>query len=634
MRANHPQKISKTSFFGAWLCVLACALAAAGWITVGQAWTRRHLLNPAPIAERDRTQSQFVALLFPRITPGAHKYAMSDSELGALLDDLSDGGYVSIGVEDVRAFYEGRRLLPPKAVLLGFSHEEPSSVRLADRVMKRRRMRGVVFITQTARAGSEDRHRFITEHAVDQMRRGGAWDFGWRGGPAGAAAGAGSIIATLDEAPAPVTEASGPPAAAASERPASGLRFIASEMGLNGADTSPRRLNILALRSDRLRAVNLQIIETCWPRAAQLADDFDKGGLDPDWIPGWGIVSSGYGRLALLPLPRQTGAGVFLRGSDQWRDIVIEFDLKRRRREFWTYARYQEDDSWVRFGTRDGYWSVEQKVGPHNLPTLVARAPIAEEGRSARVRFVLKDQALLVHVNGRMLFGRPLRLHPRVARGRVLLAAYDLQPGKALGVVTRFRAGPVKDAWIAFKDGVARAGFDESRLDTLREAAVYARAVSPRWLSISRDGGVSVSREQETLIRSLAGFYGCRLVPMAGLPAAAGALLGNPAAAARLRGGLGAAARELDVLGINIRARGADLERPETARFLKDLRAELKVAGRRVWVTADGPADQAALAALPVDGVLRASSEPGAGYEQLDAVPPAAANAAKELAIK
>jgi hypothetical protein len=267
---------------------------------------------------------------------------------------------------------------------------------------------------------------------------------------------------------------------------------------------------------------------------------------------------------------------------------------------------------------------------------LLARSPIVDASKPASVRLVLKDEAVLVHINGRMQFGRPLRLHPNVARGRVWLGVYDAQRSRsAIGVVSRFRVGPVKETWIAFKDGGARVGFDEDRLEPLREEAVRARAISPRWLAVHKDGSVVVERAQETLIRSLAGFYGCRLVPMAELPAGGVGFLSDPAASTRLAGGLEAAARELDAAGLNLRMRGADLERPHAMRFLRELRAALRASRRQLWITVDGADASIEGAAAIADGVLRPADPAKADFELLDAVPPPAAHASpKELAIK
>ncbi len=615
--------MKQPTFRKQWLAVWLLALAVVGWVAAGESWTRRHLINPPPIPQASRVEDRFIALLFPRVTPGARKFAMSRSELADLLGALKKKGYVSISLDDVAAFYAGKRLLPPKAVLLAFSGDDSRGIMLADRALKKLRLRGNVFLTRTTSQDGADRRMFLTRHAIAEMKAGGAWEFGWisQANPETVPE-LGPLKALLDDD-------------GARPRPSVGsypLRFAASELALNDGSDDPHDLRIMTVRADRLRELNERLIENSWTRKTEVADDFSTKDFDPDWIPGWGVVSKGDGRLTLLPLPRQTGAGIFLRGTDKWRDVVLEFDLNRHQKEFWAYARYRGEAGYVRVGVRGGFWYVEQKIGPKNLPTMLARAPFIEDGRPARVRFVLKDDSAIVHVNGRMLFGRSLRVHPRVARGRVLFGVYDVKPRTALAVLSHVRAGPVKETWVAFKDGGAQVGFDEARLDALREEAVYARAITPRWLTVGKDGSVVIAREQETLIRSLAGFYGCRLVPMAELPSGL-AVLSDPAASSRLLGGLQAAARELDAAGVNLRVRADALARPETRRFLGRLRAELRAARREVWITADGPERPAGEAPPPVDGVLRPSPNARAGYELLDAVPaPAPKAAPKEFA--
>lgn len=584
----------RKSYWKEWLVVAILAGGAAAWALAGRAWYRRVVLAPDPVPASSRTETRYLALKLPRITPRARPHAMSSAELAHLLSGLASRGYVSIGLDDAAALHSGERLLPPKSVLLVFAGDDPGGAALADRELKRRRMRGALFYTRAA-ADGDARKSFLTEHALRQMRLGGAWTFG-----------------RLD---------------ADGSLSAGRLRFAAADAALNDAADDPSALKVLPLRADRLRDETLALVDASWPRERALADDFVRPGFDPDWIQGWGVLGRGAGKLTMLPLPRQTGAGLFVRGSDQWRDVVVEFDLARRRREFWAYARYRGEAGYVRVGTRDGFWLVEQKLGPRNLPTMLARAPIVEDGRPARVRFVLKGDAAIVHVNGRMIFGKALHVHPRVARGRVMLGVYDARSRSALAVLTRFRAAPAPAEAIAFEEGAPRAGFDEGRLDALREAAALARAIVPRWLSVRRDGGVVVARQQETLIRSLAGFYGCRLLPTAELPQG-GDLFRDPASARRLAGGLAAAARELEADGLNLRGRAADLERPAARRFLKDLRRELKADGRELWTTIDGPAVEPWT--LPADSVLRPTGRDLPGYDLLAALPPRAAP--KELA--
>jgi hypothetical protein len=225
-----------------------------------------------------------------------------------------------------------------------------------------------------------------------------------------------------------------------------------------------------------------------------------------------------------------------------------------------------------------------------------------------------------------MQFGQALRISPAVDEGRVLFGVYDARPGTALAVLTSVRAGPLGNEWLAPGRGDAR-GFDEGRLEGLREEAVTARALSPRWIEVAPDGGVTVAESQGVLGRSLAGFYALRLVPMAEFSGSGASVLGEPARAERARAGLLEAVRGLDAAGLNLRLRGDDARQPAAIAFLTKLRAALRASGRSLWVTVDGAGTLAPALSGAVDGLLRPSVRRRADLEVLEGVPPPAAGA-------
>ena len=590
----------KRRYSAAWLALLGCAFACAAWVSRGRAYVRRNAFAAPVIADASRTESQFVAVLLPRITERGERYAMSAADLKTILKGLQDDGCVPIGFSDVEALYARGRKLPPKAVLFAFADDGPRAAELADQALKRLRLRGTEFLLRTAGSDDGAQRRFLTGHAVDQMRRGGAWEFGLVSQETPPTVPeAGRIVALLDDdghRPAPKRPDSYP------------LRFVASEMGLNDLGGDPRALRILALKPERAPGENLSVVRNSWPRTAEFVDEFQDGGLGADWVSGWGIVSKGRRRLVLLPTPRQSGAGVFLRGTEQWRDVTLEFELTRYQKEFWAYARYKDDGRFIRIGARGGSWFVEQKTGPKNLPSLLARAPMLDDALPARVRLILKDGAAIVQVNGRMQFGRPLRVNPAVDRGRIVFGVYDARTRGALAVLGSVRAAPLGDRWIAPRRGAVR-GFEEDRLEGLRAEAVSARAFSPRWVSVASDGAVAVAETQGVLVRSLAGFYGCRLVPMAEFPAFGPSLFADPAESEKIQAGLIEAARGLEASGLNLRLRGPEARRPATIAFLSKLRAAFRARRWELWVTVEGPTAPAPELTAAVDGVLT----PGAG---------------------
>lgn len=601
----------KRSYAAAWLGIFSALGLWLFWSLQGSAYVRRTYLAAPSIPESTRTESQFVAILIPRVRRRPERFVMSQKELTVLLRGLKDAGHVAIGLDDVEALYARGRKLPPKALLIAFSENDQRGFELSDRTLKGLGMRGVAFIQMTAEDAGQEHRQHLTRHAISQMRLGRAWEFGWTAKDAPSSGSPLGGRALLD------VEGSKVPPADPKLYP---LRFVASELGLNDGRDDPRALRILALRTDRAPDDNLQIVMKTWPRAAEHSDDFRGDGVGTEWIQGWGVVSMGQRRLALLSTPRHTSAGVFLRGTEKWRDATVEFVLEKYKKEFWAYARLREGGGFVRVGARDGWWYVEQKAGPRAAVNMLARAPIPEGGLPARVRFVVKGGAVLVYVNGRMQFGRALRLHPGVDHGQLFLGVYDAQSRASLAVLTSVRAAPLGDVWITTKND-RRGEFDEDRLESLRDEAAYARALTPRWISAGPDGEVLLDERQSVLIRSMAGFYACRLVATADLTGVKASVLHRAAGADRLAGALASAARELGSAGLNVRLTGAQAARPETLAFLSRLRDGLRSRGElRVTVHGEEPAE-GALAAV-TDGVLRRSAKTRQSLELLEAVHP------------
>lgn len=603
----------KKSYAFAWLMILGCGGFALFWGLHGRAFVRRTYFAPRSVAAAARTESQFVAILVPRVRRDRERFAISADDLQEILGALKKSGHTAIGLADVEALYSRGVPLPPKALLIAFAENEPRGYELSDRVLRRLGMRGVAFIQKTAEEAGGEHRGHLSRHAISQMQLGGAWDLGWlaKHAPSDAASALGGR-ALLEPAGVPA-EGKGP-----SFYP---LSFTASEMGLNDRHDDPRSLRMLALRTDRSVADNTLIVAKTWPRASELTEDFRADGVGTDWIPGWGVVSMGHRRLALLPTPRHTSAGVFLRGTEKWRDATVEFVLKRYQKEFWAYARFRDEGGFVRVGARDGWWYVEQKGGPTKPVNMLARTPIVDGSLPARVRLVVKGGSALVYINGRMQFGRALRLHPGVDRGQLFLGVYDGRSRGSLAVLTSVRAAPLGEVWVTTRSD-RRREFDESRLDSLRDEAAYARALSPRWITVAPDGGVLLDETQSVLVRSMAGFYACRLVPTADFSEVKASVLGHAAAADRLAGGLASAARELGGAGLNLRLRPDQAERPETLAFLRKLRDGLHAQSGELRVTLLGGGAPERALALATDGVLRLSGSTRQSLELLEAVHP------------
>ncbi|MDD5655737.1 MAG: hypothetical protein PHF00_00585 [Elusimicrobia bacterium] len=594
-----------------WLTITAAAAAGIFWAVEGQSLVRRRLGAPRATPQRLRTESRYLALLFPRITRKPQRLAMSARELDKLLGAVQNDGGATIGLAELQDFHRGRRRLPRGAVLLAFADDRPESVRLADAVLRRRRMRGLLFISQVAAGGRPAERRYLSRHALRLLRESGSWDFG---------------VPVPGPDPADLSGLSRPGAELQQDErlilpagDAGRLRFVASETSYNDGLTSPKRLQIMRIRTDRSSAQTLGVIRASWPRRETFRDDF-KTALKSDWVPVQGIVASGSGRLALLPTPRHTGAGAYLRGTERWRDVALDFELQRYARSAWVYARFKEDGSYVRAGARNGSWVVEQKSGPREPPNVLGSVDMTPGALPATVRFIVKGTWVILQVNGRMLFGRAIHINPRIDYGRVQFSSYDPARRTAAAALGRLRANPGGRDWL-----LVDAHLGDDLLPAVRDHAARAYALSPLKITVEADGRLTPERDDGGLSAALAGFYRCRLVPAVDFRAPAAALLRPGSRAEVMLRGLDEAARLEGGGGLNLRLNGSQPRDRGCLRTLRRLRASLHARGCGLWLTLDDrPAPEIAAAA---DGVLipAGATIPGLGlYRSLEFAPAAA----------
>ncbi len=583
----------KPGYQAAWALILTCAAGTLFWTLGGRAWYRRRVIGLRMPAERDRAARHFVAVEIPRLSPWDEPFTMRPGEFEKLVRGLSAEGYSSIGLSDVEDFYRRGRPLPEKAVLLALDRDDPTSVAYADETLARYRMKGVCFLNKTRYGAGTIRRHSLTAHAVAEMKRSGAWEFGWFSDdkmrtPAGLEA-------------APVLDASDTSSwmRDCAKHP---FRFEGQRQGYNGPEQSLCAVKIMHARSDWPAQSNLRAIDSNWPRRQPFFDDFRAERLGPDWIPGWGVISATRNRLAVIPTPRQTSASVFLNGTDEWSDQVVEMTVKEYRKSLWLYLRFKEGRRFVRVGAKDGLWKVEQKPGPKEPLRTLASAPI--DALPARLSVVLKNQSLLVHVNDRAVFRHSVDLDPRVDKGRVAVAVYDAKAMAALGIITSFRAAPLRERWLAL-DGLS-ADLGQAQAIRLHDAAVLSRGVSPRWLTIAPDGTLEETPRQLELLRSLSGFNRCLVAPALAFKDGRFALPEEPAAVEKLVAAVTRAAERLSADGVNLQV-------PETAdaraaqRFAGLLRDALHARRRRLWVTLDGRARPDGRWTATADAVLRPS---------------------------
>lgn len=573
------------------------------WNFGGRAWYRRYVVGFVTAPEEERTAAHFVAVSVPRLSKSGEKYTMKPRDFRKLVASIARAGYVPIMFSDVQDFYERKRLLPPKAILITLDRDDPRSVEWAEGALARHRMRGSIFVNKTYYGTGTIRRHSLAPHAVRQMTKSGAWEFGWF---------------SDDPMPAPEGFQRRP---VLDNTTTSGwtrdcgrypIRYEAANVGYNGFEQSLCGVRLMRVRADRTPEENFTAIESNWPRTKPFFDDFRAGRLKPDWIVNWGVVSGTRNRLAVIPTPRQTSASVHLNGTDEWTDAVVDVTFKKYKRGFWVYLRY-DGKTFVRVGARDGWWKVEQKAAPELPPKTLARAPI--QGLPARLSIVVKNSAVIVHVNGRLAFRNLIQLDPRIEKGRVELIAFDPEKKAALGVVDFFHAAPLPERWLSL-DRLAEE-LDQPTAVALHDFAVRARGMTPRWYTIKGDGHLLDRSDQLDLVRNLSGFNRCLLAPTVDFEDGSLALPADPGAVDRLIAHIADSARVVAANGVNLRV-PASADRAIATAFSTALRRRLRSEKRKLWVTLEGAGAPHSSWAKAADAVLRPSRRPLDGAELLE----------------
>ncbi|MBI4375389.1 MAG: hypothetical protein HY549_02955, partial [Elusimicrobia bacterium] len=454
-----------------------------------------------------------------------------------------------------------------------------------------------------------------TAHAIKQMNKSGAWEFGWY----------------ADDGPPPKPWPEGPildidSKSAWASRMGAGpaFLFIGAKTGFNDHRQKLSELRMMKVRPDLPARDNVAMIEANWPRKAEFEDDFSSGSLGLDWMVVWGVISGSRNRMAIMPTPKQKSAAVFLTGTEDWRDMVLEFEIKKFRRSVWAHARYDEGRRYIRVGANHGWLHVQQKSSAESPPVTLAKEPLSAASFPARVRLILKDQWAIVYLNGRMRFGKGLPVDLGITHGRLQFSVYHSERWQALGVLNYVRAAPLGENWIAFR--VISEHLSDGTYDALHEDAVFAKALSPQWIWIQSDGTirVKVDEEQEELVRAISGFNRCALAPLTHFGLARLDAMRDPGSADRLYRNLLAKTAEMNLGGLNLRLPNEALERRDIRKFLRRLRAGLKEQNKGLWVTVNSRVEPDRELIDTVDGVLRpVRRAAGGGGELLQGYEPA-----------
>jgi hypothetical protein len=133
---------------------------------------------------------------------------------------------------------------------------------------------------------------------------------------------------------------------------------------------------------------------------------------------------------------------------------------------------------------------------------------------------------------------------------------------------------------------------------------------------VNADGSPSINAPHAEFVRSLAGYYNCRLVPMIELTPASLPALERPGVSRELASFFAASSRGFKGKGLNLRLPISGEPSRSQLEFIRLLREALRASDQDLWITVDGGRPGSAVSE-GVRDVLRAGPWLGSGVQTL-----------------
>lgn len=521
-----PQQVRHLSTLWWWLGLAGALLA----VHLAPRWPTPAAATATPAAHRARAavltpgDQDFLALMLGKVGNGSPD-ALPPEALRAQLEQLKAAGAHAVRIEDVQAFLHGERALPPKAVLIAFDEAGRETIDAADPLLAALGWPALAFVSVEGVAAAN--LNLVSRRRLEQMAQSGRWSIGlnacrkgavdfdaaayrqgaaelqsWAGQPVLAAGCNGSVGAA--DAPArwstALMQASLP------------LGFVAHPTGVNRRGDSPWLLHFARIGPGNRGADALvRRAGALAPREQPFVDEFDSATLDAGWVVDSGSARVADGALRLGAAPGDTGV-LTLAGSARWQDARLQVDLEAAPAgQFWIYARYTGQKSFVRLGTV-GRQVVLQRSDV-NGGTRQLGASAAPRGRMRLTLSVIGDRAIAA-IDDRPLLERPVDLPADLVEGPASLVVWGG------GQRTAARISRVDIEPLARRVALLPAHPGEGSFERLRQLADELWAVSPR--RFRWQAGTGTDEATDAAVEILAGMHRVAMMPavsVAQLPA-------------------------------------------------------------------------------------------------------------------
>ncbi|OGX24706.1 MAG: hypothetical protein A3J51_02870 [Omnitrophica WOR_2 bacterium RIFCSPHIGHO2_02_FULL_45_21] len=422
-------------------------------------------------SEAPAKNNPLLILHYPLITNRPKGRAVTKANFINQMEMFKSSGYVSVGLEDVLDFYYRNKPLPEKAVLITFAGGRKNLL-YAGPVLKKLGLRAAVFLN--IQAMKKANHSEVSWHDALAMEKTKSWDLAISAKTEDEAieskrylekrfkALAASALSQRAMVRLPIAAAVSRPYGIGIEKIKTGgylVSFINTHSdGYNTSETSPYNLNMIIVSADWDGKGLLYFLDNAASRQGQYIDDFSKPSNQSDWLNTYGLAFVKDGKLNLRAGPFKNGAEAWLAGTRNWSDCGISAEFRiRRGRQFWIYARYKDNQNYIRFGQDDGIFYLQQRLKGGKVSGIKSGVLTTAGAAFNKVKLIVKGSYCLAYLDGKRLFRQPLSIDASLDYGKIGLSAWDSSPGLAHCQIDAIEAGELKGAQSDYPDLTAEA---------------------------------------------------------------------------------------------------------------------------------------------------------------------------------
>jgi peptidoglycan/xylan/chitin deacetylase (PgdA/CDA1 family) len=532
-----------------------------------------------------RTSYSFVALAYEGVSKRTNE--VSAALFSEHLEALRGRGYVPIKLEDVRQLlYEGKPV-PQKAVLLTFDHGRKTSYFAADPILKSMGWKAVMFLW-THPIMNKDSAALLWPY-VRIMSRSGTWELGAQSNNGFTMIAAsphdylGHFMTTAKwlseenrfETPVEFAnrlaqdheeclqiirkETGMKPIAYAYPYGDFGqfesravfarrvnlnlsskyypLGFLSGNLAANTRYSDPKRLNRLRVKPEWAGEDLADFLDRSWPVEGATSSDTNAARLAAAWIVDWGAVKGEKGHMTLYAPAQNTGAKMWLAGSDLTKDFYSRVVFSQLTGQLGIYARAAADEEsyvylgldskgsvWLRqtqFGqdatrmedeqNRDmGIWLRQKQVSLERF-TLASSQVNVDTAKEHVLDMYARGPLLFVRLDGKPIFSERVLLRGDMKPGMMGLSVWSPDKGRAQVTISAVSLKPQERSVAAWESNSSRR--DASVFRWIHQNAYNVTDISPPWIKFTPSGQIQKSVWNPIAYTMLARMYQFHLLP-------------------------------------------------------------------------------------------------------------------------